>query len=85
MNDVAFNVMYVRLCFLAPAAAELVHTKGINNLRLLGGLDVNHVNSLVKIIHRPDRSDIGSDVSETTEHNLILVCHICKYWRQTSR
>ena len=85
MNDVAFNAMYVRLFFKAPAAAEVFHTKGINNLRLLGGLNVNHVNSLVKFIHRRDRSDIGSDLSETIEHHLILVCHICKYWRQTLR
>ena len=40
MNDFAFNTMYVRLGSSAPTAAELVCTKGINNLRLLGRVDI---------------------------------------------
>ena len=79
MNDVAFNVIYVRLGFSAPAAAELIPNEGINSLRLIGGLSVNRVKSLVKSIRRPGRAAIGNSVSKTVEHHLIVSCHICKY------
>ena len=84
-NYVAFNVIYVRLGVSAPVAAELVCTEGINSLRLLGGLNADRVNSLVKVISPPDGSAIGNAVSEIAEHYLIVACHICKYWRCTSR
>ena len=85
MNDVSFNTMYERLRFSAPAATELFRTKVINSLRLLCGLNVNRVNSLVNAIRRPGRSAIGNSVSETAEHHFIVARHICKYWRHTSR
>ena len=85
MNDFAFNTMYVRLGSSAPTAAELVCTKGINNLRLLGGLNVNRVKSLGKSIIYSGGAAIGNDVSETAKHHLIVACHICKYWRRTSQ
>ena len=65
MNDVEFNEMYKRLGFSAPAATELVRTKGINILRLLDVLNVNHVKYLVMDICRPGWSAIGNAVSET--------------------
>ena len=85
MNDVAFDAMYVRLGFSDPAATELVRTEGINSLRLLGGLNADRVKYLVKAICRPGGAAIGHAVSETAEHHLIVACHICKYWRCTSR
>ena len=85
MNDVAFDPMYARLGFSDPAATELVRTEGINTLRLLGGLNVNRVKSLVKAICRPGGAAIGHAVSETAGRHLIVACHICKYWRRTSR
>ena len=85
MNDVVFNTMYKRLGFSAFAAIELVLTKDISILRLLGGLNFNCIKSLVKAICRPGGAAIGNDVSETAEHHLIFACHICKYWRRTSR
>ena len=68
MNDATFNAMYVRLEFSAPAAEELVRIKGINSLRLLGGLNVDRVKSLVKAIHRPGGAAIGNAVSKTAEN-----------------
>ena len=50
MNDVEFNTMYERLGFSAPATRELFRTKVINSLRLLGGLNVDRVKSLVNYI-----------------------------------
>ena len=85
MDDVASNVMYMRLRFSAPSTAELVRTEGISSLRLLGGLNINHVKSLVKAIRHPGGADIGNSVSETSEHRLIVSCHICKYWSCTSQ
>ena len=85
MNDVAFNAMYVRLGFSAPSAMELARTKGINRLRLFGGLNVNRVKSLVNAICHQGRAVIGHSVSETAEHHLIVTCQIYKYWRRTSR
>ena len=85
MNDVAFNVMYMRLGFSAPAETELVRTEGINSLRLLGGLNIDHVKSLVKAICRSCGAAINHAVSETAEHHLIVACHICKYSSLTSR
>ena len=64
---------------------EIFRTEVINILRLLGGLNVDRVKSLVKAIRRPGGAAIGTDVSETAEHHLIVACHICKYWRRTSR
>ena len=43
MNDVAFNTMYKRLGYSAPASMKLVRTEGINNLRLIGGLNIDDV------------------------------------------
>ena len=63
MNDVAFNAMYVRLGFSAPAAMELVRTKGINSLSMLGDLNINCVKSLVKAIRHPGGDAIGHAVS----------------------
>ena len=63
MNDVLFNTMYERLGFLAPAATELVRTEGINSLRLLSGLNIDCVKSLVKDICCLDGADIGNSVS----------------------
>ena len=85
MDDVAFNAIYVRLGFSDPSVTELVCTEGINILRLIGGLNVNRVKSLVKAIRRPSGVAIDNAVSETAEHHFIVVCHICKYWRRTSR
>ena len=85
MHHVAFNVMYVRLGFSAPSATELIRTEGINSLRLIGGLNVDHVKSLIKAIIRPGGVAIGHAVSETSEHYLIVACQICKYWRRNSR
>ena len=85
MKDVAFNAMYKRLGLSAPSATELVCTEGINILRLLGVLNVDRVKYIVKAICRPGRSAIGNDVSKTSEDHLIVACHICKYWRCTSR
>ena len=85
MNDVSLNVMYERIGFSAPAATELARTKGINSLRLIGGLNFERVKSLFKAISRPGGAAINNDVSETAEHHLIVGCHVCKYWRQTSR
>ena len=85
VNNVVFNAMYMRLGFSAPSATELVCTKGINSLRLLGGLNVDSANSIFKAICRPGGAAIGNAVSETKEHHLIVACHICKYWRRTSR
>ena len=66
MNDVAFNVMYERLGFPDPAAMELVHTKGINRLGLLGGLDIERVKSLVKATHHTGGAAIGNAVSKNS-------------------
>ena len=79
MDDVASNVMYMRLRFSAPSTAELVRTEGISSLRLLGGLNINHVKSLVKAICHPGGAAIGNAVSKTAKHHLIDVCYICKY------
>ena len=79
MNDVAFNTMYKRLGFSAFAAIELVLTKDISILRLLGGLNFNCIKSLVKAICRPGRATVGNAVSETAEHHFIVACQICKY------
>ena len=84
MNDIAFNAMYARLGFSAPYSAELVCTEGINSLRLLDGLNVECVNSLVKAICRPGKAAIVHAVSETAERHFIVACHIYKYWRRTS-
>ena len=72
MNDVAFNAMYMRLGFSAPAAMELVRTKGINSLRLIGGLKDDSVKSLVNSIRRPGGDAIGNHVSETSKEKLAL-------------
>ena len=85
MNDVLFNMMYKRIKFSAPAATELVYTENINGLRLLGGLNINRVKSLVKSIFCPGGAAIGNAVSETTEHHLNFAFYICKYWRRTSQ
>ena len=63
MNYSAFNAMYVKLEFLAPDAAELVRTKGINSLRLLGCLNFGRGKSFVKAICRPGGAAIGHTVS----------------------
>ena len=76
MNYIELNVMYVRLGFSAPAAAELVRTKGINSLRLLGDLNLDRFKSLVKAIFRQGGDAISNAVSETAEHHLIVACHI---------
>ena len=76
MNLFSFNAMYMRIDFSAPATAELVRTKVINSLRLLGGLNINRVNYLVKAIWLPGGAAIGNAVSETAEHHLIVACHI---------
>ena len=85
MNGVVFNTMYKRLGFSALATTELVRTEGINSLRLLGGLNIDCVTSLVKAILRPAGDAIGNDVSETLENHFIVACHIYKYWRCTSQ
>ena len=84
MNDVVLNVMYVRLEFSDRSVTELVYTEGVNSLRLLGGLNVNCVKSLVKAIRRPGKAAIVHAVSETAERHFIVACHIYKYWRRTS-
>ena len=48
-------------------------------------MNADRVKYLVKAICRPDGAAIGHAVSETAEHHLIVACHICKYWRCTSR
>ena len=63
MNDVAFNAMYEMLRFSAPTTTELFLNKGINSLRLMGGLNFDRVKSLVKAIRRPGGSAIGNAVS----------------------
>ena len=85
MNDITFNAMYKRLVFLAPAATETVRNEGIDSLRLLGALEIGRVKYFFKAIRRPGGAAIGNAVSETAEHHLIVACHICKYWRRTSR
>ena len=57
--------MHERLGFSAPATRELFRTKGIKSLRLLGGLNVDRVKSLVNYIRRPGEAAIGNAVSET--------------------
>ena len=85
MNDIAFNLMYMKHVFSVPATAELVRTKVINSLRLLGSLNADHVKSLFKAIRRPVGAAIGNSVYETAEHHLIVAFHIYKYWPHTSR
>ena len=76
MNDIAFNAMYERLVFLAPAATETVRNEGIGSLRLLGALDIGRVKYFFKAIRRPGGAAIGNAVSEIAEHHLIVAFHI---------
>ena len=48
-------------------------------------MNVDRVKSHVKTIRRLGGAAIGNAVSEIAEHYLIVACHICKYWRCTSR
>ena len=62
MNDVVFNAMYESLRFSVPAVTEIVRTKIINSRRLLGGLNVDCVKSLVKAIRLAGGAAIGNSV-----------------------
>ena len=66
MNDVEFSKIYVRLGFSALFTEKIIRTEGINSLRLLGGMNVNRVKSLVKSIRRPGGAAIVNSVSETS-------------------
>ena len=48
-------------------------------------MNIDRVKYLVKFIRRQGRAAIVHAVSETAEQHFSVTCHICKYWRRTSR